>query len=381
MMQGLIGAVLLSGVMCAGGTKLSHEGRVLFEAAAEVSYGATYAERCVKAVVTGKEPTQVKIYTGKAPKYLFVNSEPLPAGQWSFDAKTGLTALSLPAGSVKVQARFDDMASIRPFAVTVPVMLSDAAGNKAEKIGELNGNCEDEQCELNMTWTGESGIYTMVVKGGDGSLKPSGGLELALENIDGTALYLTAQSALRLPMTAPGGVVPQNLSLQVRKYGGAAPVKAIDRAALLARKDVFKVEGEDFVAESVGQVSKSTTHANTSGGGCIFNWGTKGSRLDWELTVPQAGEYELVFVLALADPVSLRSLQINGVLAERLGLLEFPTTGGWGRGPASEWQAWVPQDGKANARVKLKAGKNVISLTNILGQHLNVDCIVAVPVK
>ena len=55
MMAGLLASTILAGTILAGGTQLTYEGKTIFESEAKVSFGATYGERAVKAVVNAKE--------------------------------------------------------------------------------------------------------------------------------------------------------------------------------------------------------------------------------------------------------------------------------------------------------------------------------------
>ena len=61
-------------------------------------------------------------------------------------------------------------------------------------------------------------------------------------------------------------------------------------------------------------------------------------------------------------------------------MLRFEGTGGWGRTQTAEWQAGQPVDAQgALIRFTLQAGAHEMRLSNLLGQHLNVDCIVLTP--
>lgn len=382
-MASALGIALLAGVMCAGGTKLSHDGMVLFESSANVSYGATYSERCVKASVVGKEASTVSVRTDRKPENVFANRELLGKEAWSFDEKTGLTTLKVAAGATHIQFRFDGMTSIKPFTAEIPVAITIDGKRSA---GAAKGECLDELFTSQKVWEGPSGIFEISLRTVDGkifmkdcSVKVVGGVSMGSKDGVETA-YLPKGSFFELELAAPMGKLPA-VSIDVQQKGALSSVKAIDRVALLARKDIAIAEGEAFVSESVGKVTISKHHNNTSAGGCIFNWGTPGSRLEWDLVVPAAGKYSLAFVVAGMEKMALRSLHVNGEVVNGAAMMELPGTGGWGRDVPTQWQAYVPQAGGKDAVVELKAGKNRIALTNLLGQHLNLDCIVAIPVK
>ena len=59
MMAGLLASTILAGAILAGGTQLTYEGKTIFESEAKVSFGATYGDRAVKAVVNAKEEGKI----------------------------------------------------------------------------------------------------------------------------------------------------------------------------------------------------------------------------------------------------------------------------------------------------------------------------------
>ncbi len=369
-MSSLIASALLAGVVCAAGTKLSHEGRLLFEAQENVSYGAAYTERAVRATVHGDKPTRVAIFAEKRPRRVFLNAEPLPDSQWSYDDQTKTARLALPAGANSLQLRFDDLASLKPVPVEFPVTIVGAASTSQL----LRGRCVDDMATARLDWNGEPGLYRLDVSGApDASLQVTGGTRLEL---DGKRLdYLGSGSTLQLTVPAPGGVCP-TLHVRLERLGGTAALKPVDRPALLARADALFAEGEAFRVVAGEAPSISTSHLNTHQGGCIYNWGFRGGCLEWTIQAPADGAYHLAFVTACAESIALRLLEVNGAAQ---AMLEFPGTGGWGRGPASQWQALVPQANGQPTRYTLRKGPNVIRMANPLGQHLNLDCIVAFP--
>lgn len=370
-MPSLIASALLAGVVCAAGTKLSHEGRLLFEAHENVSYGAAYTERAVRATVNGDKPTHIAIFARQRPRRVFLNAEPLPDTQWRFDDQTKTVQLNLPAGASSLQLRFDDLASLKPVPVEFPIAID---GATAAPQQTLRGRCVDEMATAQLEWNGEPGLYRLDVTGApEATLQVSGGTRL---DLDGRRLdYLGSGSNLQLTVPAPGGVCPK-LHVRLERLGGTAALKPVDRPALLARADALFAEGEAFRVVTGEAPSISTSHLNTHQGGCIYNWGFRGGCLEWTIQAPADGSYHLAFVTACAEPIALRLLEVNGTSQ---ALLEFPGTGGWGRGPASQWQALVPQANGQHARYSLRKGPNVIRLANPLGQHLNLDCIIAFP--
>ncbi|MBO4528486.1 MAG: hypothetical protein J5743_12710, partial [Victivallales bacterium] len=127
MMAGLLASTILAGAILAGGTQLTYEGKTIFESEAKVSFGATYGERAVKAVVNAKEQGKISVRTDKKPVRVFVNREPLDAAQWNYLEDKGMTTLTVPAGTTNVQFRFDDMATLMPMALVYKVTVDPSA--------------------------------------------------------------------------------------------------------------------------------------------------------------------------------------------------------------------------------------------------------------
>ena len=370
MMAGLLASTILAGAILAGGTQLMYEGKTIFESEAKVSFGATYGDRAVKAVVNAKEEGKISVRTDKKPVHVFVNRERLDADQWNYLEDKKMTTLVVPAGSTSVQFRFDDMATLKPEAVSVKVVVVPAASGKPLSL-ELNGTNVDEKFSGKVVWPEEeAGLYDVAVPAG-AMLKP-----VNASVVDGKTYYLGKGAALQLDAEAPGGKMP-NLKVTAKCVGNAVTVKAQSREKLLERKDIVKLEGEAFDRITGGEVSISKEHKNTSAGGCVFAWGTAGTRLEWDVAIPAAGRYHVVFVTASQEVVALRRFLVNGESVAEAALIAFSGTDGWGRSNPKEWQAFEAVG--ANGRpvtVEFKAGKNTLALENFCGQHMNLDCII-----
>ena len=370
MMAGLLASTILAGTILAGGTQLTYEGKTIFESEAKVSFGATYGERAVKAVVNAKEEGKISVRTDKKPVRVFVNRELLDASQWNYLEDKKMTTLTVPADSTNVQFRFDDMASLKPTSLTFNVAV-DPAANGGKLSLELKGTNVDEKFSGQVAWPeNAAGLYEVTVSD-NCLLKP-----VNASRVDDKTFFLTKGSALQVDAEAPGGKAP-DVKLSLKCVGNAVKVKAQNREKLLARKDIVKFEGEAFDRMIGGEVSISKEHKNTSAGGCIFAWGTTGTRLEWDVKVPEAGKYHVVFVAATQETVALRKFMVNGKAVSEAALIAFDGTGGWGRSNPKEWQAFeaVGANGKP-VMVEFKAGGNILALENFCGQHMNLDCII-----
>lgn len=372
-----VAAIILSTLAAQAATQLSHQGKTLFASDANVSYGAVYETHAVKAVIDSPSDTAIRIFTGKKPRRLFLNNELLADKAWSYDDGADCVTLSIAAGRQSLQARFDDLASIKPFTVTVPVSIAGKAQDKPAQATWADGRLHGEYI-----WNeNRSGLFTATLTE-VGSKTEQGqvfvrGISRPVTLPGGkTGVMLQPGSVLAFSLPVPDGKVP-TLQLTVASMPGVPTLAARDRLKVLANPEAIIVEGENFVAERGGKVSISTSHQNTSNGGCFYSWGNTGHAIDWDVTVPQEGPYAITLVIATAETFATRSIALNGQPVPNLALLQIHSTGGWGRSNAAEWQALQPQDEQGKALpLPMRKGKNTITLTNTSGQHLNIDCLV-----
>jgi hypothetical protein len=361
----LFGA-LLAVCFVVGASELKHDGKLLFSSSVKASFGASYGERALKASVAMSSAGEVKLAVAKKPVRVFVDEE--LSKDWKL--ADGMVVLPLPEGTHQVQVRFDDMASLKPVACAIDLSISGQGY-------QLKGESYDENFAGGFSWPeGIPGIYELKLEPQVGVLTVQGRAQMGGAN----RYFLETDSQLTYEVAAPGGVVPA-VKIKFEKVGDLAAVRRVSREEALSKATTIPgallVEGEAFARSIGGQVSISTTHPNTSGGGCIFNWGTVGNRLEWDVEV-KGGAYTIQFVMACMEQRALRDLQVNGkVVAE---VMDIPGTGGWGRGKVDEWRCYEPitKDNKP-LEITLKDGKNSIGLTNLTGNHLNIDCMILIP--
>jgi hypothetical protein len=371
-----LSVVWLAVAVCQAATELVSDGTTLFRATANVTFGAVYTERAAKVTVVSAVPTAVSIRTGKAPRNVFVGDERLAPGAWVFEAQTGSVTLEVPAGTTSLQLRFDDLDTLKPVTVSIPVALVLADGTVSE-AGRMEVTLAAEFACGSLSWPGPEGIFSVrALRGG----QEVAGVRVSAANagpVD-TSLLL-AGTTLTLAGDAPGQTAPVE-RIECRLLGVVAASRRVDKATL-AWDSSTVVEAEAFKAEGGGTVSRSTEHGNTHGGGCIFAWAAAGHWLAWDLAVPADGHYVLTLVGATQEKEALRAVAVDGQALPGAGAIRFEGTGGWGRSKAEEWQAVQPVDGQGNPlRIALTAGNHEIRLTNLFGQHMNLDCLLLTPV-
>ena len=370
-------------------TDLRSVSKVLFHADTSVTLAVTYGDRAIKATLCAQSKATVAIWTGRAPKNVFLGEDKLGAKAWSYDGKQACVRLSLPAGRSEIQIRFDDVQSLRPVDVEIPLVLCDKAWKPLRQQAALRGRCAKERLQASCTWEGAGGLYRVraqmresapaalkLTAGGQGGASAS--FEAA--NLPDThELMLDKGSALSIEGETRGTNSPV-AQIQLQLICPIASTERVPKAKLDIAGSVL-VEGEAFAAERGGKIKKSTEHKNTHAGGCIYHWANAGHWISWTVHVPKDGAYLLTVVAATAEDVAVRGLKIDAAPAPGAGLIAFTHTGpGWGRSDPNEWQAFRPVDAKGKpVALPLTKGKHELRLTNVQGQHMNVDYILLTP--
>lgn len=373
----LLGSVLGAAAVQAATELVSGAGTV-FQAPASVTFGAVYSERAVKATVVSPTPVAVTVQSGRKPANVFVGDERLAPTAWQFEAAKGTVTTALPAGTTTLQLRFDDLTDLKPYQATLPVVVVGADGQAGAPVGTIALTVSGEKAFGSWAWAGPEGLYRLrAVKQGGVAV----GVQLSTGAPAGTeTVLLQAGTPVTVQGEAPGQKVPID-RVECRQEGVLTPTQRVAKGTLAWAGSVV-LEGEAFRTEGGGTVSRSTEHGNTHGGGCIYAWGTPGHWLAWEADVPATGDYILTLVFASQEKVVLRSLSLDGQPAAAGAVMRLEGTGGWGRTNADEWQAAQPVDAQGRpVRFHLAAGRHEVRLENLLGQHLNVDCLLLTPVQ
>ena len=111
-------------------------------------------------------------------------------------------------------------------------------------------------------------------------------------------------------------------------------------------------------------------------GRSISHWDDKWQIISYLVDAPAAGKYRLVLRCASAGS-SVRKLWVNG---RAYGPFEIPATGGNGSS-SEQWKRLTPLCGGKPIVFELERGGNTLSLENMDGAALNLDCIVLCPEK
>jgi hypothetical protein len=131
---------------------------------------------------------------------------------------------------------------------------------------------------------------------------------------------------------------------------------------------VLRTECEGFVDQGGGDIQVRNDKLNASGLS-LSHWNTQDHWLEWELDIPQEGEYFLVARYATPENAA-RVLSVDGKEAT----MQFPSSGGYGSQGADNWAySSLRGEGGEPVAVRLGAGRHAVRLRNPDGTGLNLD--------
>jgi len=136
------------------------------------------------------------------------------------------------------------------------------------------------------------------------------------------------------------------------------------------------VQAEDFKAQGDGNASINT-NKTAAIGTSLGGWNDLGLWVEWEVEAPADGYYNLSMVYCTEMNNAEREIAINGEIQEPYAPMQLAATGGFSNG-VDNWKLFTAQDPITSQPLllKLKAGKNVLRLTNSNGLAANVDYLV-----
>jgi len=131
------------------------------------------------------------------------------------------------------------------------------------------------------------------------------------------------------------------------------------------------VQAEDFVAESHKVTLNETKKAIV--GKCFSHWDDDGQWLDWKVTVPSEGCYNVTLCYC-SDSIRQRSMSLNGVDIVDAQAVSIPGTGGFSNS-SDDWRLFTfpMPDARGALPVFFKAGENTLRLYNVGGGGVNMD--------
>lgn len=185
-------------------------------------------------------------------------------------------------------------------------------------------------------------------------------------------IYIIAKDGAEANMSAPLRVT---LDSSADDYAGMSTVSDINEAP----SNGIIIEAEDIAKESGGQVAyisaeDSHTTQNPNGTG-IYKWDNAKHTLSWNVTVPKAGKYRVLFRYSTkSDSGAEREFIVNDGEAVKI---HFDSTGEW------TYNRHIGEvlDSEGNEQTfEFKEGLNTVTMVNA-GSSLNFDYIMLVPVQ
>ena len=165
-------------------------------------------------------------------------------------------------------------------------------------------------------------------------------------------------------LAAPVQLAAGRNVIRLTSVGGAGLNMTAIRLAAPGKDDII-IPAVDFSAQGGGEVRAISRSRH----GSFYHWDDKGHWLEWAVTVPRAGKYRLGFRYATRNRAP-RSVLVNGKAPQGLASFTLDRT--------SDWAAWREAD--LPTPIMLKAGRNVLRLSNTDGGGLNFDEIRFTPV-
>jgi hypothetical protein len=129
------------------------------------------------------------------------------------------------------------------------------------------------------------------------------------------------------------------------------------------------VEAENFLREENGAVTKTAGRIESSGNNCLLGWNNKGHAIEWEVVIPETGQYKIVLRYANGrNWTTLRSLTVDGqVPAKAFERIELLPSGGFAK-TENNWQNLTVVDERHEpVLVEMAQGKHQVRMVNLGG--------------
>jgi hypothetical protein len=144
---------------------------------------------------------------------------------------------------------------------------------------------------------------------------------------------------------------------------------AVFSVAVFAAEQKVIVEAEKYVKEEGGSLKTADGRVDSSGNSCIMNWNDKGHVVEWNVEIPESGEYKMVFRYSGGRKWNIfREVKIDGKIpADAFKQVTFVPTGGFTK-DTNFWKNFTVTDSKGNpVLVTLSKGKHLLRIANLGG--------------
>ncbi len=345
---------------------------------AVVSYTVTDPREPARA-----ERFRLTLWLPQPARWAFLDGELLDAADLGQAADDHKVTLPLPLGTHRLHVGWAGKPSLPPERAEVPVMVSGRRAGALTARFTLNGMQASGEIEAG------PGIVSVAVL-------PAGEIDPAALSLSIGRHTIASWSRRGDRLVSPERVmIKENplLTLSVESYGlVASPVARLFLEDFIAPTPVQRVAGDKLptgalLIEAEQYVEAGGTpvqvdpgsHYDTSGGACVFTFIGDGSWLEWEVTVPADGAYDLLARISCGDTGAFRQILLDGRVIEGLELVAFPGTGGWGHAEGEWWLVRLTGGEGLASPLQLSAGTHRLRIVGVLEKHLNFDYIALVP--
>lgn len=339
-------------------------------------------------VTDSREPAlaehfRLTLWLPEPARWAFLDGELLKPADLRQVADEDKVTLTLPLGTHRLHVGWAGEPSLPPERAEIPVIV----GNR--RAGALVARFMLDGMEASGEIEAEPGMASV-------SVLPAGEIDPATLSlaVDRRAVASWQRHDNRLVATERV-MIKENplLTLSVQAYGlTASPVARIlledfSPPATVQRMPDDKlpagaqlIEAEKYVEAGGTPVQVDPgSHYDTSGGACVFSFVGNGSWLEWEVTVPADGAYDLLARISCGDTGAFRQILLDGQVVKELELVAFPGTGGWGHAEGEWWLVRITGGEGQAAPLQLSAGTHRLRIVGVLEKHLNFDYLALVP--
>ena len=343
----------------------------------------------VSATVAAPEGSDAATYTLRVRlpervQWGYLGRELLPQDAFGWDATGSRATVDLPFGTTRLHLGWAGDPCLPPESAQVPLMVG------AEQAGSLRALFSLEGMEATGRATGigpgiadislaladdinpEAVSVTIDSATADDWRAVEGGLITAAPLIIGPDPLLTLRARSRNLTASPiERVVIENV--RPATATSRVPGDAMPEGAVLVEAEDFSDAGGTPVRVEPG------SHHDASGNACVFTFIGDGSWLEWKVTLPTDGPWDLYARAACGDIGAWRVISVDGETPAGLELVEFPGTGGWARGPGQWWLMRITGGEGQPGPLELAAGEHTIRMRGVLDRHLNMDYLLLAP--
>lgn len=312
--------------------------------------------------------TELSVHLPHRPQWGYIGAHRRPASFFAWDEETARVTVQLESGRHEVQIGWEGDGEPPRHGQEIPVLSG------GRRIGALTAR------------------FTLGGMSAEGVVRPAPArvrlwltLARGVEQVEATVtvggVRVSEWRPVRGRLMGRGHVVVERgrlMRVTVVGHGlTRSPVEAVEIEALSPATEAVRVEAmpddgiiieaEDFVREGGGMVLVSEGgHHDQHGGKSIYGFMADGHWLEWELEAPEDGAYDL-YARVASDGETYREVTVNRRHpAPGFGMVHFPDTGGWARGPG-EWQAVQIAGGSDELPpLRLSRGTHTLRLSSIL---------------